>query len=372
MHGSMPWKTLQPLCKIDQTMDIFLFLISFTKFRIHPQRLIYRDIKLLRDHLCNGIHLCIRHIQNTADIADNTSRCQRTKSNDLNHAVIAVFPSYIIDNLLSSFEAEVNINIRHGYSFRIQKTLKQQVITDRIQLSNPKCVGNQASCGRASARANHNVIIPGIFNEIPHNEKIIHISHIFNGSELIIQTLLQFLCYRMVPLFQSLMAKLVQIFPGSKPVRHIIFRQLGHTEFDLHMTSLGYLMGIFQSFQSIWKKSCHLFRRFHVILTALIAHSVLICKFLLCLQAKKHVMGLRILSHGVMHIIGSNQINACLSVHAEKLLVYSLLLRNSMILQLQKKIPFSKNILITQGCDLRILVHTPCKVTGYFSGQAGT
>ncbi len=48
----------------------------------------------------------------------------------------------------------------------------------------------------------------------------------------------------------------------------------------------------------------------------------------------------------------------------EKLLVYILLLRNSMILKLQEKISFSKNILITQGCDFCILIHSTCKISG--------
>ena len=90
----------------------------------------------------------------------------------------------------------------------------------------------------------------------------------------------------MVPLFQSLMAKFVQIFPGGQSVWHIIFRQLGHTEFDLHMASFSNLMGIFQCLQGIWEKSSHLFRRFHIILTTLIAHSVLIAEFLLGLQTE--------------------------------------------------------------------------------------
>ena len=62
---------------------------------------------------------------------------------------------------------------------------------------------------------------------------------------------------------------------------------------------------------------------------------------------KKNIMWFRILCHSVMHIIGGNQIDPRLSVHTEKLLVYSLLLRDPMILKLQKEISFSENILVT-------------------------
>ena len=83
-------------------------------------------------------------------------------------------------------------------------------------------------------------------------------------------------------------------------------------------------------------------------------------------------MGLCVLSHGIMYIIGGNQIDAGFSVHAEKLLVYCLLLRNSVILQLQKEISFSENILIAERCDLCILIHTTGKVPCNLTGQAGT
>ena len=372
MHGGMPRKPLQTFCQIDQTMDIVLFLVSLAKLRIHSQCLVNGDIQLLWDHLGDGVHLGIRHIQNTAYITDDTAGCQCTEGNDLNHAVITIFSSYIINNLLSPFEAEIHIDIRHGYSLRIQETFKEQIIPDRVQLGDPKCIGNQASCGRASSRTDHDIVVPGIFDKIPYNEKIIYISHIFDSRQLIIQAFFQRIGYRMITLFQPFMAKFVQIFPGGQSVWHIIFRQLGHAEFDLHVAALRDLVGIFQSFQSIWKKSRHLFWRFHIILAALIAHSVLIAEFFLGLQTEEHVMGLRIFSHGIMHVIGSNQVDSCLSVHAEKLLVYRLLLRNSMILKLQEEISFSKNILITQGCDLCILIHSTGKIPCDLSCQAGT
>ena len=372
MHGSMSWKSLQTLGKVNQAVDIFLFLIGFPEFRIHSQGLINGDIWLLWNHLGDGVYLGIRHVQNTAYITDHTAGCQSTKGNNLNHAIIAIFPPYIIDNFLSSFEAEVHINIRHGHSFRIQETLKEKIIPDRVQLGDSKGISNQTSCGRTSSRADHDIIVSGIFDEVPHNEEVIYISHVFDGGQLIIQAFFQRIGYRMITLFQPFMAKLVQILPGGQSVGHIIFRQLGHAEFDLHVAAQRDLVGIFQSFQSIWKKSRHLFWRFHIILAALIAHSVLIAEFFLGLQTEEHVMGLRILSHGIMHVIGSNQVDSCLSVHAEKLLVYRLLLRNSMILKLQEEISFSKNILITQGCDLCILIHSTGKIPCDLSCQAGT
>ena len=98
------------------------------------------------------------------------------------------------------------------------------------------------------------------------------------------------------------------------------------------MTALCNLMRIFQCFCRIWKKTFHLFRRFYIILTALITHTILICQFLTSLQAEQDIMWLGILCQGIMYVICCDQINSGLTVHLKKLLVYILLFRNTMIL----------------------------------------
>ena len=91
-------------------------------------------------------------------------------------------------------------------------------------------------------------------------------------------------------------------------------------------------MSILQGLQSIWEKFCHFFRGFHIILAALITHSVLVCQFLVCLQTEKNIMRISILRPCIMHIIGCNKVNPCFFVHTEKFLIYQSLRRDSMIL----------------------------------------
>ena len=83
-------------------------------------------------------------------------------------------------------------------------------------------------------------------------------------------------------------------------------------------------------------------------------------------------MRLCILCQCIMYVIGTNQIDSRLSVHLQKLLINILLFRYPMILQFQKKVSFSKNILITKSCCLCILIHPSGKKSGYFTCQAGT
>ena len=121
-------------------------------------------------------------------------------------------------------------------------------------------------------------MVPGIPDKIPYDQEIIHISHILNNIKLIVQTLFQLFHIAAVPLGKPVKTQLVQVFPGCIALRDIEFRKLCHAEFYLHITALGYLVGIFQSLRCIGKQSCHLLHGFHVILAALIAHSVLVLK----------------------------------------------------------------------------------------------
>ena len=118
--------------------NLFIALVQLPQLVVHLQCLVDRDIQLIRNHLRNRIDLCIRHIQHTADIADDTARRQCTECDDLYNAVLAVFSRYIVDDLRAAFEAEIHVDIRHGNSFRVQETLEQELIPHRSSCVMPR------------------------------------------------------------------------------------------------------------------------------------------------------------------------------------------------------------------------------------------
>jgi hypothetical protein len=107
--------------------------------------------EISRDHLCDRVTAGVRKVQNTSHIPHNTLGRQGTEGNDLYHLILSVFLDHVIDDFLPAFEAEVNIDIRHGYPFRVQETLKEQIIAHRIDISDLQTVGNDTSrCGTSS------------------------------------------------------------------------------------------------------------------------------------------------------------------------------------------------------------------------------
>ena len=303
VHRGVARQPLQPLTHIDQLVHLFVALIELAQLCIHRKRFVDRHIQLVRDHFCNGIHEGIRQIHDAPDVADDTLCRQRTERDNLHNLFFSIFASDIIDDLLPAFIAEVDIDIRHGNSFRVQETLKQQVIADRIDIRDMQTVGNDASSCASTSRAYRNTVFSGIVDKIPHDQEIVHISHAFDNAQLVFQTLLQRTVVLRIALFHAVGTQLIQISPGIIALRHIKMRQLRLPELDFHMAPIRDPLCIFHCLPRIRKQSLHLFFAFDEILAALIAHPVFIRKLFAGLYTQKNIVGLCILCISIVHIV---------------------------------------------------------------------
>ena len=351
--------------------DPGILLTGLPQLRAHGQRFVDGYIQFVGHHLGDGIHLGVGHIQHPPHIPDHAPGRQRTEGDDLHHPILAVLAHYIVDNLLAALKAEIHVNIRHGHPLRVQEALKEQAVAHGIQLGDSQSVGHQAAGGAAPARPHHNIVVSGVFDEIPHNQEIIHIPHGLNGPQLIVQPLPQLLCHRMIPLLQPFMAELIQILPGSIALGHIIFRQLGNAELDLHMAAVGDLLGVFQSLRGIGKQLLHLLGGFYIVLSALIAHPVFVLKFFPGLDAQQNIVGRRVPGIRIVNVICGRQPDAGLLAHAHQLGVHQPLLRDPVVLKLQEKIPLSENLLISEGRLFCLFIKVPHQIPLNLPGQTG-
>ena len=124
-------------------------------------------------------------------------------------------------------------------------------------------------------------------------------------------------------------------------------RELGHSKFDLHITSVRNPLGVLHSLPCIGKEPLHLFFTFYIILAALITHAILIRQFFSGLDTKKNIMGFCILGISIVGVIGCHQRNGQLPAQLQKLRVDQLLLRDPVILQLQEIVALPKAVPVT-------------------------
>ena len=173
----------------------------------------------------------------------------------------------------------------------------------------------------------------GIIDKIPHDQEVIDISQLLDNGKLIIKLRQQLVMAVRITLDQSLMTQFVQVRPGIIPVRHRKVRQLRHTEFNLHMAPVGNLLGILNRLRGVREKCAHLLLGFDIILSALIAHTVLIGQLFPCLETQQDIMRLPVLRIGIVHVVGGDKLNAKLLAKPHQAGIHRLLIRDSVILE---------------------------------------
>ena len=125
-----------------------------------------------------------RHFQNTANIAHHPTRQKRAERDDLRDAIHAIPLANIGDDFVTAILAEVDIEIRHRNTFRIQKPLEQQIEAQRIQIGDGQRIGDQRPCTRAAPRPHRNALRFGPFDKIGNDEEISGELHIDDNVQL--------------------------------------------------------------------------------------------------------------------------------------------------------------------------------------------
>ena len=196
-------------------MYLFVLLVETLKLRVHFQRAVNGNalVLLKGDHLRETVHIGVGQIHHPAHIPDHAFRRHRTESDDLHHSIAAIFSTNIVNHFLPSLKAEVHVDIRHGNALRIQKPLKEQIVLDGINIGDFQTVGHNASRRRTPARPHRDPVLPAEIDIIPHDQKIVNETHIFDRVKLIVQTLLQRAVILRVTLLHPVLTELVQITP---------------------------------------------------------------------------------------------------------------------------------------------------------------
>ena len=82
-------------------------------------------------------------------------------------------------------------------------------------------------------------------------------------------------------------------------------------------------------------------------------------------------MGLPVFREGVVNIIRAHKLNACLTAHPHEQRIDPLLIRDSVVLQLQEKVSLSEDPLKIQGSRLCLIIKAPGQVSLHLARQAG-
>src|SRR5579875_1956096 len=172
---------------INQLSDLLVRIVGLLQLRRIPQGLLNCHPNGRRHQLRDTVHITIWHIERTAHIFDGGLCCHRIEGDDLRHLLAAILSCNVLNHLTPPVHAEVNINVRHGDTLRVQKTLKEQLILERINICDLHHIPNERSCRRPSTWSHRNVVLTRITDEVPHDQEITGKLHLLNDGNLTLQ-----------------------------------------------------------------------------------------------------------------------------------------------------------------------------------------
>ncbi len=106
------------------------------------------DSELIRNQVGKLIHVTVRVAEDSACISHHGLRRHAAESDDLGNALSVLLAGsvaldHVIDDLVPTIHAEIDVEIRHRYSLRIQEALEQQLIFNRVQIGDTERIGDQ-------------------------------------------------------------------------------------------------------------------------------------------------------------------------------------------------------------------------------------
>ena len=221
-------------------------------------------------------------------------------------------------------------------------------------------VCHDTSGGGSSSRTHGNVVSLCVVNEIPHNQEVLHIPHGLDDIQLTLQTdpVAVVLLHGSVTvsLPQPFVTELSQVPIVGQTLRRNKFRQVIFPKSKFHLAPVCNLLGDFQVFRVSRKKLLHFRFGLQIEFVVLEFHPVRVVHLRTGLDAHQHILRLRIFFSYIVGIVGGRQRNIQILRQTFQSGNHRPVLRQKMVLDLQKEITLSKNLLQFHGFPPRPIV----------------
>ena len=175
--------------------------------------ILQRDAELIGDHLRETVCFGEGEVVHARDITHDHFGTHGAVGDDVGDALIAVFLPHVVDDIDATSHAEIDIEIRRRYSFRIQKTFEEELKAQRIKISDLEEVGDETPCTRTTAGANGNLLLAGPIDKVPHDEEVVLKAGFADNRKLIVNALTEdFSFLRILRFFRRMVIHAIAFF----------------------------------------------------------------------------------------------------------------------------------------------------------------
>ena len=113
----------------------------------------------------------------------------RAEGNHLRHLVLTPALGRIGNHFAATAVIEVDIDIGCGRALRVQESLEEEIVLQRVDIGNGQRVGDKRAGRRTTARPHTNAHGACVLNELGHDEKVRRVALHLNNGDLILGAL---------------------------------------------------------------------------------------------------------------------------------------------------------------------------------------
>ena len=143
MLAGVARQALERARHVDECTHFVIFAVQALEFRLFLERFVERHLQFKGNQLGDAIDHAIGVTLHAANIAHHRFGCHGAVGDDLGDALGAILGSDILNDPVAPRHAEVDVEVGHRDTLRIQKALEQQVVAQRINIHNAQCIGHE-------------------------------------------------------------------------------------------------------------------------------------------------------------------------------------------------------------------------------------
>ena len=135
---------------------------------------------------CQTVHGLAGHVQHPAHVPNRGPSRQRAERRDVRDPLGAVPFTHVGQQLVTAGVAHVHVDVGHLHALGIEKSLEDESVGQRVHVGDVQAIRNEAARGRAPARADGNVELPGPLHDIGDEQEVIGQARLADDGQLVV------------------------------------------------------------------------------------------------------------------------------------------------------------------------------------------
>ncbi len=315
-----------------------------------------RHLGAARDQLADAVDIRQRHVHDAADIAHGGLRAEHGEGDDLRDVIRAVLIGAVLQQLVAFVILNVEVDIRHGDTARVQETLEDELEFQRLDRGNAEGVSDHG------ARAGTADVIPPVaflrlVDEVLHDEEVGVEAHRVDDVQFLLEALAHHGIGGVLSVTpdQARFALLAQESLVVFAFRQREDRQMVAVRFEVDVAALRDLDGVLNRARDVAEELPHFFLGTHVVGVVVHAEALLVVEMRAGLNREEDILIAPVFRIDVMRIVRRDELRTEFVTEFEEDFVDLHKLRHVVILQLEEEVIRAEDVVIPRQAFARLV-----------------